>query len=93
MSVANDLCDRVAFIVDGAIKLIDSPRNLRLTYGQPKVRVEVQLKGDSQTQEYSLAGLGANQAFLTLIRQNQVQTIHSQEATLEDVFVEVLVKG
>jgi fluoroquinolone transport system ATP-binding protein len=26
MAVADDLCDRVAFIVDGQIKLIDAPR-------------------------------------------------------------------
>ena len=30
MTVADDLCDRVAFIVDGMIKLIDSPRKLKI---------------------------------------------------------------
>ncbi|MBN2222357.1 MAG: ABC transporter ATP-binding protein, partial [Vallitaleaceae bacterium] len=30
MQVADELCDRIAFIIDGEIKLIDSPRNLKL---------------------------------------------------------------
>ena len=33
MFIADELCDRVAFIVDGEIKLIDSPENLKLQYG------------------------------------------------------------
>jgi fluoroquinolone transport system ATP-binding protein len=33
MSVANELCDRLVFIVDGQISLIDSPRQLGLSYG------------------------------------------------------------
>ena len=34
MFIADELCDRVAFIVDGEIKLIDSPKALKLQYGQ-----------------------------------------------------------
>jgi fluoroquinolone transport system ATP-binding protein len=30
MHIAEELCDRVAFIVDGEIKLIDSPKNLKM---------------------------------------------------------------
>jgi len=40
MYVADELCDRVAFIIDGEIKLIDSPRNLKLQYGEKFVEVE-----------------------------------------------------
>lgn len=89
MNVAAELCDRVAFIVDGVIKLIDSPRALRLQYGEPKVRVEYQLNGHLQQQEFGLAGLGENGRFLELLRDPGIQTIHSQEATLEDIFIQV----
>lgn len=89
MNVANGLCDRVAFIIDGEIKLIDSPRELRLRYGQAQVRVEYQTNGQTERREFSLAGLGDNEEFLKLIRHNGLQTIHSQEATLEDIFIEV----
>ena len=34
MFIADELCDRVAFIIDGEIKLIDTPKNLKLQYGK-----------------------------------------------------------
>jgi fluoroquinolone transport system ATP-binding protein len=87
--VAEDLCDRVAFIVDGQVKLIDAPRALRLRYGAPMVRVEYQANSHTTREEFALAGLGENGAFLDLLRQGAVQTIHTQEATLEDIFITV----
>lgn len=89
MTVADQLCDRVAFIVDGQIKLIDSPRNLKLRYGSPQVRVEFAQNGRTITQEFEIAGLGYNDAFIDLLRQDSVQTIHTQEATLESIFIQV----
>jgi ABC-type multidrug transport system ATPase subunit len=32
MNVADEVCDRVAFLVDGRIRLIDSPRELKLRF-------------------------------------------------------------
>jgi fluoroquinolone transport system ATP-binding protein len=89
MAVAEDLCDRVAFIVDGRIQLIDSPRSLKLRYGAPTVRVEYQDNSHTARDEFALAGLGDNHGFLGLLRSGKVQTIHSQEATLEDIFIRV----
>ena len=89
MGVAEELCDRVAFIVDGQVKLIDAPRALRLRYGAPMVRVEHQVNSHTLHQEFALAGLGDNSAFLGLLRCGTVQTIHTQEATLEDIFIRV----
>lgn len=84
MSVADDLCDRVAFLVDGEIKLIDAPRDLKLRYGQRVVRVEY---SDSGCAEFALDGLGENSDFLQIIRRGDVETIHTQETTLERVFI------
>ena len=39
MAVADQLCDRVAFIVDGEISRIDAPTSLKLSYGERRVRV------------------------------------------------------
>lgn len=89
MNVANELCDRVAFIIDGEIKLIDSPRALRLHHSVPKVKVEYGENGRLSQQEFPLDGLGNNNTFITLIQQQTIQTIHTQEATLEDIFIEV----
>ena len=40
MAVADELCDRVAFIVNGEIRLIDSPHDLKLAHGTRTVLVE-----------------------------------------------------
>jgi fluoroquinolone transport system ATP-binding protein len=91
MTVADDLCDRVAFIIDGRIRLIDAPRRLKLEHGRPQVRVEYLANGseDMAQREFPLANLGQQNEFWQLLRSHQVQTIHSQEATLEDIFIQV----
>ena len=96
MSVAGELCDRVAFLVEGKIRLVGAPRTLTIEYGEPTVRVEYQAgswaspnSGHTARQEFPLQGLGENGGFLELLRGGQVQTIHTQEATLEDIFIRV----
>jgi fluoroquinolone transport system ATP-binding protein len=88
MALADELCDRVALIVDGRIAQIGAPRALRLRYGAPRVRVEY-LNGGLHSAEFPLVGLADNGEFQRLLREPGVQTIHSREATLEDVFIAV----
>ncbi|WP_437300183.1 ABC transporter ATP-binding protein [Sorangium sp. So ce426] len=87
MHDAEELCDRVAFIVGGEIKLIETPKTLKLQAGQRTVRVEFERDGLT-TREFPLDGLGANAEFLRILQDERVQAIHSQEATLEKVFVD-----
>jgi len=89
MTVADLLCDRVAFIVDGEIKLIDVPRDLKLEYGRHLVRVEYSKNGKIEFQDFELDGLAENEVFLKTLREHNIQTIHSQETTLENIFIEV----
>lgn len=90
MTVADELCDRVAFLVDGEIKLIDAPRQLKLRYGRPMVRVDLHTNGNaSQQREFPLAEIGANPEFLALLNHSALETIHTQEASLEDIFIQV----
>lgn len=89
MHVASDLCDRVAFIVDGEIKLIDAPDRLRLQYGKRQVQVAFQQNGHVAQAEFALAGLAENGRFQQLLRDESIQTMHTQEATLEEIFIEV----
>jgi fluoroquinolone transport system ATP-binding protein len=89
MMVADTLCDRVAFIIDGEISLIDSPRALKLQHGKRLVRIEYQEDGSIKQQEFSLENLGEDPQFLQLLKTKKIETIHSQEATLEDIFITV----
>lgn len=92
MTVADELCDRLAFIVDGQLSLIDSPRALKLRHGKRQVRVEYTVNGRTEDQFFPLEGLADNRKFLDALRR-PVQTIHSQEATLERIFIEVTGRG
>lgn len=89
MHVAEDICDRVAFIIDGQLPLIDSPRNLKIEHGRPYLQVEYRTNGETVKREFPLEGIGSNKDFLTLLKEERVETIHSQEATLEDIFIKV----
>lgn len=89
MSVADEVCDRVAFIVDGKLALIDSPRELKIRFGERKIRVEFGDTDHIQHREFALDGLAENQTFQELLRRDDLQTIHTQETTLERIFIEV----
>ncbi len=89
MYVADELCDRVAFLVDGQVQLIEAPRTLKLQYGRAQVQVEFQQNGCLTQELFALAGLGDNGRFQELLRADAIQTLHSQEATLDDIFIEV----
>jgi len=93
MGVADELCDRVAFIVDGRIALIDAPRALKLRRGERKVRVEFRRGERLEREEFSLEGLGEDERFTALLRREDVQTLHTQEASLADIFIEVTGRG
>lgn len=91
MTVADQLCDRVAFITQGNISLINSPAVLKKQYGKRNVTVEY-LNGTekSQYREFPLDGLGDNNEFMSLLKSaHRVETIHTQETTLENIFIEV----
>lgn len=89
MSVADELCDRVAFIVDGEIKLIDAPKTLKVQHGQRKVAIEFGVNGHIECREFPLDGLADNAEFITLLRDNHIETIHTRETTLENIFIRV----
>lgn len=89
MFIADELCDRVAFIVDGEIALIDSPQNLKIQGGERVVSVSY-LKGlQLLKKEFPLEGLGNSNVFIELLKQGNIQTIHTKEPKLEDIFIRV----
>jgi fluoroquinolone transport system ATP-binding protein len=93
MTVANELCDRVGFLVDGHLSSVGAPAALRLQHGKRAVSVQYTVGGTNQTEEFPLDGLGENEGFQRLIRTQHIETIHTQEPSLEDVFLKVTGKG
>lgn len=89
MTVAEQLCDRVAFIVDGRIAATGSPKELMIEHGKRVVKVEFALNGRLAESEFDMDTLGQNHEFLQLLKSGGVKTIHSGEATLEDIFIKI----
>lgn len=86
MEEADELCDRVAFLSQGKIVALDTPRELKLRYGQTKRQALVTL-ADRSEHTVALDDPADTTHLDSWLRDGQVLTIHSQEGTLEDVFV------
>lgn len=85
---ADQLCDRVALLHHGEIRALDTPYHLKMKFGKPGVMVT--RKNDAlETLYFPMADLGKNEKFLKILHENQLASIHSQEATLEEVFVQL----
>jgi fluoroquinolone transport system ATP-binding protein len=89
MATADELCDRVAFLIDGRIALVDSPRALKVRHGEQRVRVEYRVDGTLEQREFPLAGLADDAAFLAALREPSLETIHTRETSLERIFIRV----
>jgi ABC-2 type transport system ATP-binding protein len=86
MEEADELCDRVAFLSNGKIVALDTPRELKLRYGQQTARVLLQ---DRSEHTIDLTTTDDAEQLAQWMEQGSVLTIHSQEGTLEDVFIAV----
>ncbi|MFZ5824995.1 MAG: ABC transporter ATP-binding protein [Bacillota bacterium] len=93
MQVADELCDQVAFLNAGRIAAMDTPRNLKLQYGDRLVRVEFRVNGQVEAERLSLTSEEGRRRLYHLMESGVVETIHSQEATLETVFITVTGRG
>lgn len=89
MHDAEELCDRVAFIVDGQIKALDTPYELRA--GNRDVPVSYTFRGrqKEETASAMLSGLHLDEDFMMRLNRGLLTGIHSREPSLEDVFIEL----
>ena len=89
MLVADTLCDRIAFLQAGQIAALDTPRELKLKYGQRSIKVEHRDGGVLRTANLFVDDSADREALQALVAAGQVETLHSQEATLDQVFVKI----
>lgn len=90
---AEELCDTVAFINNGKIVAMDSPRNLKLKYGKKSVEIEYLENNTVKSEIFFLEKSDDREAFNKIISSKEIQTIHSQEATLEQIFIKLTGRG
>lgn len=89
MQDAEELCDRVVFIVDGKMKAIDTPRNFIMSRGAAKIVYTYTENGMECKRSCLLSEAGNDEVLSGLIRENRLTSIHSTEPTLNDIFIEL----
>lgn len=97
MEEADQLCHRVAFIVNGRLVANDEPRNLKIAHGKREMSVTVAEEGQMNGREgqpwreitLRLDDVADQQQLAQWMAEGKVLAIHSREATLEEVFIEV----
>lgn len=88
MQDAAELCDRVAFIVGGKICALDSPHNLIMSKGAATVTY-TWIENGEQSASCPIDRLSADEQLQRLIANNRLQSIHSSEPTLNDIFMDI----
>ncbi|MDQ0230877.1 ABC transporter ATP-binding protein [Metabacillus malikii] len=85
MNEAETLCDRVAFLHEGEIQLLDTPKKLRTTFANDTLTLEL-TDGNKVTIN---KGPDGAQAVYDYMKEDKIVSIYSNEPTLGDIFVEV----
>jgi ABC-2 type transport system ATP-binding protein len=88
MEEADQLCRRVAFLNEGRIVALDTPQNLKITHGRRRARIVLK-DADSEETTISLDDPADARRLQEYMTDGQVLTIHSEEATLEDIFIQL----
>ena len=86
---ADLLCDRVAFIADGEIKALDTPKNLKERNSNHRVVIDYLYQGKREEKTIEAPELEAGIPFA----HDEIISIHSQEPTLEDMFIQYTGRG
>src|SRR4026209_1820182 len=86
MEEADQLCHRIAFLSEGRIVALDTPNNLKVAHGHKSVRVTLD---NGESLNISLDDQDAGKQLETLVSQGHLRSLHSAEATLEEVFIRI----
>jgi len=84
MEEADELSDHVAFMREGKIVALDTPRELKLRYGDRSAKVLLRNRTEVVIHLDDAADAARLDQWMLA---DQVLTVHSQEGTLEDVFI------
>ena len=89
MGDVEELCDEVAFIAEGTLLETSSPKALKLKYGTREVKIEYSDKKTLKNILIPLKDLNKNPLFLDLIENDRIITMHSQETSLDKIFIAI----
>ena len=87
MAEAEEICDRVGFLAGGRIPVTGSPAELMRQFGRRELEVTVAMAVGVEKRSFAMDGVGSNAEFLALLTAGQVVSMHTQEASLDDIFI------
>ncbi|MBW6463717.1 MAG: ATP-binding cassette domain-containing protein [Bacillota bacterium] len=93
MFEADELSNRVAFINEGEIVALDTAENLKLKYGKRSVLVRLRDRDGVREEELPLDGEKSSARLGKLAASPDLMTIHTEEATLEKIFIRLTGRG
>ena len=93
MNEADELSNRVAFINEGQLYAIDTPEALKLKHGKRSIRVRTRDGAGVREQIVSLEESGAGEVLRSAVGSPDLMTIHTEEATLEAIFIQMTGRG
>jgi ABC-2 type transport system ATP-binding protein len=93
MDEADKLADRVAFLNEGRIAALDTPEKLKLAHGDRSVRVRFRDGDGVEERVVALDGPDAGDELKEAVGAEELMTIHTEEATLEAIFIKVTGRG
>ena len=89
MGDVEQLCDTVVFMKKGEITEMNTVRDLKMKYGKKELTIEYYQDSNLEKQSFPLSDIGSNPEFIMLLKNQKIETIHSGETTLEDIFIKV----
>jgi ABC-2 type transport system ATP-binding protein len=90
MEEADQLCRRVAFLDEGKVVALDTPRNLKISHGRREVRAVFK---DGSDRTVRLDDPEDGRQLGEWAARGEILTVHSAEATLEEIFIRLTGKG
>jgi ABC-type multidrug transport system ATPase subunit len=93
MLEADELSDRVAFLNEGEIVALDTVEDLKLRYGERSIRVRLRTADGTREERIALSGDRATQRLVELAASPDLLTLHTEEATLEAIFIHLTGRG
>ncbi len=93
MMEADKLSDRVAFLNEGKIVALDTPENLKLQYGKRSLKIRPKGRKEGEEVEILLDTPDAPEKIKNIVEEGNFDTIHTSEATLEEIFIKLTGRG
>jgi len=87
MAEAAEVCDRVGFLVHGKVSVSGTPAELMRRFGRRELDVTLAAEPELEHRTFPMDTLASDPDFLALLQSGRIVSLHTREASLDDVFI------